>query len=245
MIAGVFIIKSNGEVLYGIKYTSSGLLSDVSLPSYVRSCVTLFTSRDSTEIGHPYILEQNEGQWVYVFFKSFTIIALTSKEEEITTLSRKMVALGKQIVQNYGSVISNWHGSMGSIQGIESLIDAYISSELDSQEAELLPAIEGILYSALENPELAYAGIIDASGKMLVGNIPENHLEHIREELLHKSVGPSTDIVPDTYEILGYTVQVLRVHSFTVVGAPHKDESRIAAASAVSEIAQALDDVLG
>ena len=79
---------------------------------------------------------------------------------------------------------------------------------------------------------------------MLAGNIPENHLSYLREELVHESVTPSAEIVPTSYDILGYSVQVLRVQTLTVVGAPHKDGSKIGATTVVSEIAQSLSETL-
>ncbi|MFW9921102.1 MAG: hypothetical protein ACFFED_15985 [Candidatus Thorarchaeota archaeon] len=244
LIEGAFVIKSNGEMLYGVLYNDNGHVYDAPLPSHVRACVTLFTSRESTATGQPYILEQNDNQWVYVFFESFTILVLVSNDEDVTALSRKMVALGRHIAQNYGKIITIWHGSMSPIEGMDALVGNYINSDLLPSDAELVPTIEIMLDRALENSGLAYAGIIDASGRMLAGNIPKNHLANIWDELIHESVAPSTDIVPTTYDVLGYSVQVLRVQSLTVIGAPHKDGSKIGATTAVSEIAQSLSEVL-
>ncbi len=244
LIEGAFVIKSNGEVLYGIMYDESGHIYDAPLPSHVRACVTLFTSRESTAIGQPYILEQNDSQWVYVFFESFTILVLSSTNEDITALSRKMVALGRHIAHNFGKIIHIWHGSMSPIEGMDDLVNNYVNSDLLPSEAELLPKIENLLDRALENSGLAYAGVIDAGGRMLAGNIPESHLSYIREEIVHQSVSPSTEVVPKSYDVLGYSVQVLRVQSLTVIGAPYKDSSKIGATTVVSEIAQSLTETL-
>lgn len=244
LIEGTFVIRSDGEVLYSVMFGENGHARKAQLPSHVQACVALFTSRDSTSIGQPYILEQNENQWVYVFFESFTILVLATQDEEVTALSRKMVALGRHIAQNYGKIIGIWHGSISYIEGIDSLVNRYINSDFSPSDAELAPRIEQLLDSALENSALAYAGIIDAGGKMLAGNIPENHLTRIREELVRESVTPSADIVPTSYDILGYAVQVLRIQSLAVIGAPHKDGSKIGATTTVSEIAQSLSELL-
>lgn len=244
MIEGAYILKSNGDVLYGVEYSPESEISQASLPSHVRACVTLFTSRESTVIGQSYTLEQGDRNWVYVFFESFTVVVRVADDEEITSLSRRMVALGRELAQNYGRVMSIWSGYMGEIEGIDTLVDHFMTSESLPEETELKSVVESLLDRALEKPDLAYVGIIDATGNMLGGNIPENHLNLIRDEIIHEAVKPSADIVPTMYHILGYDVQMLRVKSLTVVGAPQKDASRVGATTVVSELAQSLSDML-
>lgn len=244
MIEGAYILKSSGDVLYGVEYSRKNEVSQASLPSHVQACVTLFTSRESTVIGQPYTLEQGDRNWVYVFFESFTVVVRVPDNEDITSLSRRMVALGRELAQNYGRVMSIWSGNMGEIEGIDTLVDHFMTSELLPEEAELKSVVETLLDRALEQPDLAYVGIIDAAGNMLGGNIPENHLIHIRDELIHEAVKPSADIVPTVYHVLGYDVQVLRVKSLTVVGAPQKDASRVGVTTLISGLAQSLSDML-
>lgn len=244
MIEGAYILKGNGDVLYGVEYSQESEVSHASLPSHVQACVTLFTSRDSTVIGQPYTLEQGDRNWVYVFFESFTVVVRVAENEDITSLSRRMVALGRELAQNYGHIMSIWSGYMGEIEGIDTLVDHFMTSESLPTETELKSVVNSLLDMALEKQDLAYVGVIDAAGNMLGGNIPENHLIRIRDELVHEAVKPSADIVPTVYHVLGYDVQVLRVKSLTVVGAPQKDASRVGVTTLVSELAQSLSDML-
>ena len=99
-----------------------------------------------------------------------------------------------------------------------------------------------MINDAFSNHDLAYAGVIDGSGMMVSGNIPENHLEWIQGELKREAIKPTTDVVPMEIEVMGYIIQILRVHSLTVIAAPHRDGSRVGAKTAVSDIAQTLSE---
>ena len=50
--------------------------------------------------------------------------------------------------------------------------------------------------------------------------------------------------MPHAVEIQGHSVQMLRVSSLSIAVAAYRDESRMAAAKAVSEIAQALHEAM-
>ncbi len=241
MILGAFILRGTGEKLYGVYYENDERWTDLELPPHVTACVTLFHSRESTILGQPYTLEQNGYLWVYTFFDSFAIVLRTTHDEDLSSLSRRMVALGRELASSFGSVLKIWSGNLGEIEGIDDLVDKFVKLDLESSD-EMLPLIDSILNDAFSNHELAYAGIIDATGVMLGGNIPDNHLSVIQGELVHEAVKPSTDIVPMAIDVLGYDVQILRVHSLTVVAAPHKDGSRVGAKTATSEIAQTLSE---
>ena len=241
MILGAYVLRGTGEKLYGVSYKNAERMLDLNLPPHVTACVTLFHSRESTVLGQPYTLEQNDFLWVYAFFDSFVIVFRTTQDEDLSSLSRRMVALGRELASTLGSVLKIWSGNMGEIEGMDDLVDKYVKLDLESSD-EMLPVIDSILNEAFSNHDLAYAGVIDASGDMLAGNIPENHLSVIQGELIHEAVKPSTDIVPMAMDVLGYDVQILRVHSLTVVAAPHKDGSKLGAKTAVSEIAQTLSE---
>jgi hypothetical protein len=192
-------------------------------------------------LGQPYTLDQNDYVWVYSFFDSFVIVLRTTSDEDLSSLARRMVALSRELASSFGSVLKIWSGNMGEIEGMDNLVDKYVKLDLDSSE-EMVPIIDSILNTAFTNHDLAYAGVIDASGMMVAGNIPENHLSLIQGELVREAVKPSTDIVPMAIEVIGYDVQILRVHSLTVVAAPHKDGSKVSAKTAASEIAQTLSE---
>ncbi|MFW9850347.1 MAG: hypothetical protein ACFFF4_14540 [Candidatus Thorarchaeota archaeon] len=241
MIQGAYVLRGTGERLYGVEYENGERNLGLSLPPHVTACVTLFHSRDSTVIGQPYTLEQDGHVWVYSFFDSFVIVLRTTSDEDMASLARRMVALGKELASSFGHIMKIWSGNMGEIEGMDDLVDKYVKLDLESSD-EIVPLIDSILNDAFSNHELAYAGVIDASGMMVAGNIPENHLSLIQEDLIREAVKPSTDIVPMTYNVLGYEVQILRVHSLTVIAAPHKDGSRVAAKTAASEIGESLSE---
>ncbi|MDF1539963.1 MAG: hypothetical protein P1Q69_13785 [Candidatus Thorarchaeota archaeon] len=241
MILGAYILRGTGERLYGICYEEGERVPDKQLPPHVQATVTLFHSRESTILGQPYTLEQNEFLWVYTFFESFVVVMRVTPDEEIASLSRRMVALGREIVHTFGRVMKIWSGNMGEIEGMDDLVDSFVELDLKSPD-EMLPIIDSVLDAVFANHELVYAGVIDITGEMLSGNIPESHLSLIQEQLLHESVKPSTDVVPTTIEVQGYDVQILRVQSLTVAAASHKDGSKVGAKTAVSAIAQSLSD---
>lgn len=241
MILGAYILRGTGERLYGVSYEDGARIIGKQLPPHVHACVTLFHSRESTVLRQPYTLEQNDFLWVYTFFESFVVVMRVAQDENLNFLSRRMVALGRELAQTFGRVLKIWSGNMGEIDGMDELVDLYVHLDLKSSE-EMRPIIDTVLEAAFTNHELAYAGVIDATGEMLGGNIPENHLAVIQEQLTHEAVKPSTDIVPTTLEVQGYDVQILRVHSLTVAAAPHKDGSRVGAKTAVSEIGQSLSE---
>jgi hypothetical protein len=241
LILGAYVLRGTGERLYGVHYENEDRKLDLDLPPHVTACVTLFHSRDSTILGQPYTLEQNDFVWVYSFFDSFVIVLRTTPDEDLPSLARRMVALGRELVTSFGNVLKIWSGNMGEIEGMDTLVDKFVKLDLESSD-EMLPIIDSILNDAFSSHDLAYAGVIDASGMMVAGNIPENHVSLIQGELVHEAVKPSTDIVPMAIEVMGYDVQILRVHSLTVVAAPHKDGSKVSAKTAASEIAQTLSE---
>ncbi len=241
LILGAYILRGTGERLYGICYEDGMRVIDKQLPLHVNACVTLFHSRESTILGQAYILEQNDFLWVYTFFESFVVVMRVTTDEDLTSLSRRMVALGREIAQTFGRVMGIWSGDMGEIDGMDDIVDQFVSLDLKPSD-EIRPIIDAALDRIFVNHELAYAGVIDITGEMLGGNIPEDHLSLIQEQLAHESVKASTDVVPTTIEVQGYDVQILRVHALTVAAASHKDGSKVGAKTAVSVIAQSLSE---
>jgi len=71
VILRAYVVRANGDTLFVSNYEDDGYSGDDDrLPSYVRACVTLFHSRDSTAHGTPYSLEQDDLTWTYSFFES-------------------------------------------------------------------------------------------------------------------------------------------------------------------------------
>jgi hypothetical protein len=122
------------------------------------------------------------------------------------------------------------------------LVALLIDLELPSDA--ILDGAYKLMNNALEDHEIAYVGLLDARGNLLRGNIPENHLSGIEAEMANGEIRPVADMVPTEVEIMGYSVQLLKVRSLTVAVAAHRDESKIVAIKAVSEIADGLNSAM-
>ncbi|MFW9908460.1 MAG: hypothetical protein ACFFEF_07785 [Candidatus Thorarchaeota archaeon] len=244
LILGAYILKGTGERLYAVSYEGEERTTEEFVPPHVQACVSLFHSRESTVLGQPYTLEQNGVLWVYTFFESFAVALQTTEDEDIASLSRRMASLGRELAHSFGKVLRIWSGDMGEIEGMDDLVDKYITLDFDISRDSMAPILDSVVDHALLNYDLAFAGVIDAKGNMLSGNIPENHLSYIQDKLLREAIKPSIDVVPTDLTILGYDIQMLRVHSLTVIVAPHRDGSRVGAKTAISEIAQSLSESL-
>jgi hypothetical protein len=241
MILRVYIMKSpSGEPIYGRSYDDSDPIGESSLPSHVRACATLFHSSSGTSRDRVYTLEQSGTLWSYVFFEHFAVILFTTLDENEVGLKKKMMSLGRAISNQFGGLILSWSGNIGEFEGMDSLVDRYVRIELEHPPAAILDKAEKMMNLALEDHEIAYAGLIDARGVLLRGNIPENHLSGLEAEMANGEIRPSADMVPIGVEIMGYSVQMLKVRSLTVAVAAHRDESKLAAIKVVSEIADDL-----
>jgi len=244
MILRAYLIKNNGESIYGRTYEGAGSVIENSLPAHVRACATLFHSSEGTASDRVYTLEQSGVLWSYLFFESFAVILMSAADENLVALKKMMISMGRAIAHEYGSIIKSWTGNLGEVEGIDSLVDQHVGIDLDIPSDEILDIVKRIIDSTLEAKELAYAGVLDAHGEMLIGNVPENHLSSIQQEISTGIIQPGVDMVPSSIEVMGYSVQMLKVKSVTVAVAAQRDESHIVAVQAVSEIAEALDNAM-
>ncbi len=214
-----------------------------SMPPHIRACVTLFGSRESTAHDRAYKLEQDDLIWVYVFFEMFAVVVSTTEDEDIPRLRKRMFSLGKAFAKSYGHIIASWSGDMGDIEGVDTLVERYMRLDLDLG-SDILSKIESLVNTILENYDVAYAGVFDAGGDLLSGDIPDSHIQSIQDEISVAGINSGVELMPHAVEIQGHSVQMLRVSSLSIAVAAYRDESRMAAAKAVSEIAQALHEAM-
>jgi hypothetical protein len=214
-----------------------------SMPPHIRACVTLFGSRESTAHDRAYTLEQDNLVWVYVFFEMFAVVVSTTEDEDIPPLRKRMFSLGRDFAKSYGHIIASWSGDMGDIEGVDALVERYMRLNLDIA-GDILSKIENLVTKILENYNVAYAGVFDAGGDLLSGDIPDSHIQSIQDEISAAGINSGVELMPHAVEIQGHSVQMLRVSSLSIAVAAYRDESRMAAAKAVSEIAQALHEAM-
>ena len=240
MLRSLYIVKSDGDPLYGRSFEEESVVDLKSLPLYVRNSAALFHSRSSTSSERVYMLEYEESVWSYAFFHSFVLVALSDKSENSADLKNVMLSLGRSIAHRFGDMITSWSGSMSEIVDIDDLIDQYISVNLGPPSKKLLKKIEKQVNKALLKPEIAFVGVFNANGKMIQGNVPETHLFRIEVEVSQGSIKPVMDIVPTSVNSGDYKLQMLRVNSLTVVVASQATESTLRAVAVVGEIAHSL-----
>ena len=244
MILRVFLLRRDvGEHLYGISYEHDASEHITSMPHHIKACVTLFGSRDSTTHDRAYTLEQDDLVWVYVFFEMFAVVVSTTKDEDIPPLRKRMFSLGKAFAKSYGHIVASWSGNMGDIEGVDMLVEQYMRLNLDLG-SNILSKIESLVNTILENYDVAYAGVFDAGGNLLSGDIPDSHIQSIQDEISVAGIDSGVELMPHAIEIQGHSVQMLRVSSLSIAVAAYRDESRMAASKAVSEIAQALHEAM-
>jgi hypothetical protein len=242
MIRNLYIVKSDGEPLYGRSFEENSIVDLKSLPPFVRNSVTLFHSQSSISSERVYTLEHEGSIWAYVFFHSFVFVSLSNKDGKLVDLKNVMLSIGRRLAMRFGAIISSWSGNMSEIVDIDEMIDQYLAVNFGPPSKKLMKTIEGVLHKALLKPEIAFAGIFDSNGKIIEGNIPETHLFRIEVEISHGSISPIIDIVPTSVSSGDYKLQMLRVNSFTVVAASHENESTMPAVALVGEIAHTLYD---
>lgn len=245
MIFRVYIMKSpSGEPIYGRSYDESDPVGETSFPAHVRACATLFHSSSGTSRDRVYSLEHNGAIWSYVFFEEFAVIMFTTFDENQVALKQMMVSLGRAISNQFGDLISSWSGNIGEVEGIDSLVDRYIGMDLEVPPDEILEKAEAFLNKALENHEIAYVGLFDSKGHLLRGNVPESHIYGIETEIAAGIIRPVAGMVPISIDIMGHAVQMLKVKQLAVAVASYPDGARLVAVKTVSEIADALDQLL-
>ena len=244
MIFRAYLVKSNGDIVYGKSY-EPGCETEIPLiPVHVRACVTLFQSSNSTLLERPYTLDNNSERWAYMFFESFALVLLTSPDADLPRLNSLMLPLGKAIAMSYGAIIGSWTGNIGEFADLDPLFKRYIDVDMSQPSDKIMHKIEKLVDTALEDPDIAYVGIIDTSGKMLHGNIPESLLLEIRKEMQEDGIKPDLGVVPKRLQIREYALQLFRVNSLLVAVASSEDGSRMAAVKVAGDIAHSLSKVL-
>ncbi|MHA1634154.1 MAG: hypothetical protein ACTSW8_05230 [Candidatus Thorarchaeota archaeon] len=240
MIRKLYLVKGDGDPLYGKSFEEDNAVDMNAIPLFVRNSVALFHSRSSTSSERVYTLEHEDSVWAYVFFNSFVVVSLSSKDTKMNDLKNMMLSIGRHLSLKFGEIITSWSGSMSEIIDIDELIDQYLAVNLGPPTKKLQKKIERLIHKTLLKPEIAFAGIFDANGKIIEGNIPETHLFRIEVEISQGSITPVMDIVPTSVSSGDYKLQMLRVNSLTVVAASHENESTMRAVAAVGEIANTL-----
>jgi len=214
------------------------------LPTIVRNSVVLFHSRASTSSERVYTLDYEESVWAYAFFHSFALITHSSQGQHIAPMKNMMLALGRNLMSQYGEMIRSWSGSMSDIVDLDSLVDEYTSVSLMNLSESLLGSIDELVDSALEHPEISFIGVFDSSGKLLRGNVPESHLFRLEVEISQGSIRPVMDIVPTSVNAGEHKVQMLRVNMLTIAVAAAPTESTLHAVSMIGELAHSLNELL-
>jgi hypothetical protein len=244
MFRQLYIIKSDGDPLYGRSFEEDIVVDLNAIPHFVRNSVTLFHSRSSTSSERVYILEHDGSVWAYAFFHSFALVSLSEKDQALADLKNVVLAMGRSIAMRFGAMIDSWSGSMSEIVDIDELIDQYIAVNLEPPTKKFLKKIEKQVHRALLKPEIAFAGVFDASGQMIIGNLPDTHLFRIEVEISQGSITPVMDIVPTSVNSGDYKLQMLRVNSLTIVVASQANESTLRAVAVAGEIAHTLYDFM-
>lgn len=244
MIQRLYIIKSDGEPLYGKSFEEDKCIDIHNLPHYVKNSVSLFHSRSSTSSEKVYTLQHDESVWAYAFFRTFALVALTETRQNPSSLKYMLLSIGRKLAHEYGTALQSWSGALTDVFNVAEIIDRYTSIDLAPLSSTVLEKIDALVDSALERPEIAFVGIFDSRGKMVRGNIPEVHLFRIEVEISQGVIKPIMDIVPTSIISGDNKVQMLRVNSLTVAAAALPTESTLNAVSIVGEIAHALNELV-
>ncbi|MHA2024675.1 MAG: hypothetical protein ACW98U_02145 [Candidatus Thorarchaeota archaeon] len=244
MIHCVYMVRNDGEPLYGRSIEDDVCIDAQMLPSVVRNSVAMMQSTTSTSVDRVYILEMEDCIWAYAFFHTFALVSLTSKDQSISQLKNIMSSLGQAIASEYGELIDTWSGSMSDIVDVNVLIDNYVALDLNQPSSKILKTIERLVTKALKQPEIAIVGVFDSEGELLRGNVPEVYLFRIQVEISQGVIKPVMDIAPSTISSGDHMLQMLQVNSLTVVVASQPGESNLHAVSTVGEIAHTLNEKL-
>jgi hypothetical protein len=244
MIHYVYMVKNNGDPLYGWSIEDAACVELTSLPSLVRNSVVMMQTSSSTSFERVYTLEMNECIWAYSFYHTFALVSQASKDQSISQLKNIMSSLGRAIAHQFGELIDAWSGSMSDIVDVNTLIDNYVGLNLNRPSSKILRVIDRLVNKALKQPELAIVGIFDSEGEMLRGNVPEVYMFRIQVEISQGIIKPVMDIAPTQISSGDHALQMLKVNSLTVVVASQPGESNLHAVSAVGEIAYTLNEKL-
>ncbi|MHA1950612.1 MAG: hypothetical protein ACXAAO_07415 [Candidatus Thorarchaeota archaeon] len=238
------MVRNDGEPLYGRSIEDDACIDANMLPSLVRNSVVMMQSSSSTSTDRVYILEIDDSVWAYSFYHTFSLVSLASKDQSISQLKNIMSSLGHAISLEYGEIIDTWSGSMSDIVDVNTLIDKYVSLDLNRPTTKILNAITRLVNKAMKKPEIAIVGVFDSEGEMLRGNVPDVYLFRIQVEISQGVIKPVMDIAPSTINSGDHVLQMLKVHSLTVVVASQPSESNLHAISTIGDIAHTLNDKL-
>jgi len=236
------MVKNDGNPLYGRSIEDDACIDLDSLPSLVRNLVAMMQSSSSTSSDRVYTLEMDDCVWAYSFFQSFALVSMASRDQSISQLKNIMLSLGRAIVHQYGEIIETWSGSMSDIVDVDTLIDNYVTLDLNRPSSKIMKLIERLVNKALKQPEIAFVGVFDSEGDLLRGNVPEVYLFRIQVEISQGVIKPVMDIAPSTISAGDHILQMLKVNSLTTVVASQPGESNLHAVSTVSEIAHTLNE---
>ena len=241
MIRSVYMVKNDGDPLYGHSIDEDESIDLTSLPLLVRNSVVMMQSSSSTSSERVYLLEMDDSIWAYSFFHSFALVSMASKDQSISQLKNIMISLGRAIAHQYGEIIETWSGSMSDIVDVNILIDNYVSLDLNRPSSKILKLIERLVNKALKQTEIAFAGVFDSEGALLRGNVPEAYLFRIQVEITQGVIKPTMDIAPSTISAGDHVLQMLKANALTIVVASQPSESNLQAVSLVGEIAHKLN----
>ena len=244
MIRYLYILKSDGDPIYGRSFEDNSIVDLRAIPSFVKNTVILFHSQSSTSSERVYTLMHNDSIWSYVFFSNFALISLSDNDADLVDLKSIMLSIGRNLAMKFGDLISTWSGSMSEIFDVDMLIEQFLAMNLDPLTKKIRKKIDKLITKALQKPEIAYVGVFDSKGKMIEGNLPETHLFRIEVEISQGSIKPVMDIVPTSVNSGDHKLQMLQVNTLTVVAATQETESALRAVAVVGEIAHALDDLM-
>ena len=241
MIRSVYMVKNDGDPLYGRSIEDNTPIDLNSLPLLVRNSVVMMQSTSSTSSDRVYLLEMGDCIWAYSFYHSFALVSMASKDQSISQLKNIMISLGRAIAYEYREIIDTWSGSMSEIVDLNILIDNYVSFDLDRPSGKILKLIERLVNKALKQPEIAFVGVFDSEGELLRGNVPEVYLFRIQVEITQGVIKPIMDIAPSTISAGDHVLQMLKANALTIVVASQPSESNLQAVSLVGEIAHKLN----
>ena len=244
MILSSYIIGSAGDFLHSKSYQTEVSSSPAQLPDYAERIVTLYRTTESTRLEHAYFHEQNGKVWVYVFFDQFVIILQTTEDEDRTSITRRIISMGRAIARIYSQIDSTSSKETTTNSDFDAIVNRYVTLDFSAMTDSLLAVIELLIYSALEKFNIAYAGVFDVQGRQIKGNVPERHVRIIGTQLSEGTLKSSVDIVPSTLLVDGHEAQLLKVKYLTAVAAPYRDSSRLPATRAVGEMAESLRDAI-
>lgn len=242
MIRCIYIVKRDGDPIYGRSFEDDECLDLSALPSYVRNSVIMMHSSSSMSYERVYTLESNDSIWMYSFFHLFALISLVSTDESMSKLKNIMSSLGRALAYKFGDLIESWSGSMSEIVDVNTLIDNYLTLDLERPSKKILKTIDGLVNKALKQPEIAFVGIFDSEGEMISGTVPDLYLFRIQVEISQGVIKPVMDIVPSAIKAGDHTLQMFNVNSLTVVVASQPGESNLHAVSTAGDIAHALNE---